>query len=161
MLAHAFDSYSTLIICLTAHHLVDVLLAIALSFLTYFCIYGRTTEHAFAAWLWLLLGLIMLSCLQAVGRILYSMTCSDWTRIEEKCDSKHHIVLLYSRTSSYIHTDTLTQWSPGRHACKPVRFLLQQCWLLTHSFIQLPTYLHSNRHTMYLLWLEKLNNKPV
>lgn len=33
-----------LFICLTAHHLVDVLLAVALSFLTYFCIYARTTR---------------------------------------------------------------------------------------------------------------------
>lgn len=45
LLVHPSDSCSTLIICLTAHHLVDALLAIALSFLTYFCIYGRTTEQ--------------------------------------------------------------------------------------------------------------------
>lgn len=45
LLVHPSESCSTLVICLTAHHLVDALLAIALSFLTYFCIYGRTTEQ--------------------------------------------------------------------------------------------------------------------
>lgn len=43
-LGQSLDSFSSLIICLTAHDLVDVLLATALRFLTYFCICGRTME---------------------------------------------------------------------------------------------------------------------
>ncbi len=60
IIVQSLDSSSTLIICLTAHHLVDALLAIAVGFLTYFCKYGRTTEQF----------------LKAVERILhYSVIC--------------------------------------------------------------------------------------
>lgn len=144
--SHACAVFWLLIICLTAHHLVNALLAIALSFLTYFCIYSRTTVH------------LLQHCEAAAPSddevfkscdghfmLLYSVQIGvkgkkslskyikySWLVLRALhvnmvlwCTVKHQVGHTgQADFLTHIHTDTFTQRFPGSYACKPVRLIL-------------------------------------